>query len=226
MKRNEICAVLAGVVLGLLGEGCSTPTRVTTISHPGLAGVRVEKVGVMPFLKGRHPTNVRENLNCSLCRLTFDPESVGTGAENTLTRYVHEAIYDRFEDRVIPMERVMRTYEGIPKDDERDTLLTLARKVGQALGANVMVLGTVWRYRDKTGSAASSMNPASVVFDIYLVDVRTGEMLWMGNYDETQRALSDNIWDASVFFSRGVKWLSANELAQYGVNEVLKQLPL
>jgi len=226
MRRNRIWGVLAGVVLGLLGEGCSTPTRVTTISHPTLSGVRLEKVGVMPFLKGRHPTNVKENLNCSLCRLAFDPDSVAMGAESTLTRYVHNTVYNRFEDRVIPMERVMSAYEAIPKDDERDTPLTLARKVGQALGSNLMMLGTVWRFRDKTGSSASSMNPASVAFDIYLVDVRTGEMLWMGNYEETQRALSENIWDANLFFSRGAKWLSANELAQYGVQEVLRQLPL
>ncbi len=217
--------VMGGMISGLLTDGCSPPVRVTTLSHPGLSGAKLEKIGVMPFMKGRHPSNVSETLNCNLCRLAFDPESVVTGAEKTLTRYVYGEMRNRYEDLVIPQEQVIRVYEGISTDEERDTPLTVTRKVGQALGANLMLLGTVWRYRDRTGSSAGSMHPASVAFDLYLVDVRKGDTLWSANFDETQRSLSENIFDYQTFFSRGGKWLSANELANFGVKEVLKELP-
>ncbi len=199
--------------------------RVTTLSHPGLSKAKLERIGVMPFMKGRHPSNVSETLNCNLCRLAFDPQSVITGAENTLTRYVYDEMRNRYEEHVIPQYQVIKAYEGVSKDEEKDTPLTVTRKVGQALGANLMLLGTVWRYRDRTGSSAGSMHPASVAFDLYLVDVRSGETLWSANFDETQRALSENIFDYQTFFSRGGKWLSANELANFGVKEVLKELP-
>jgi hypothetical protein len=65
-----------------------------------------------------------------------------------------------------------------------------------------------------------------VAFDLYLVEVRTGETLWMGNFDETQKALSENILDLNVFLRRGSKWLSANELGRYGVQEIVKQMPM
>jgi hypothetical protein len=186
----------------------------------------VEKIGLLPFVKGRHPTNVRQTLNCNLCRLAFDPESVAIGAESALTRYAYQALKSRFRDRLIPMEEVRKVYASLSVDREKDTPLSLARRVGQTLGANLMILGTVWRYRERVGGPAGSMHPASVAFDLYLVDVRTGELLWMGNFDETQRSLSENILDAGVFFRRGGRWLSANELARFGIREILKELPL
>jgi len=227
MRRRWVWTMgLLGVAVGLLWQGCSTPTRVTTISQAGFSGSRVGKVGVMPFFTGRHPSNVNENLNCTLCTLAFDPESVGTGAASTLTRYVYELVYARFQDRVLPQDGVMASYDAIPQDQERDTPLTVARRVGQASGADYMLLGTVWRYRERSGSSSSSRSPSSVAFDLYLVDVRKGETVWMANFEETQRSLTDNIWDADTFFSRGAKWLSANELARYGVEEIVKQMPL
>jgi hypothetical protein len=139
---------------------------------------------------------------------------------------VYEAVYDRYQDRILPQDRVMSLWEGLPRNEEQDTPLSLARRVGQSIGADVMLVGTVWRYRDRTGSSASSMNPSSVSFDVYMVDVRTGDMLWMANFEETQRSLSENVWDITAFFDRGAKWLSANELARYGVQEIVKQMPL
>jgi hypothetical protein len=227
MRRKWVWTLGLWMTAGaLLWQGCSTPTRVTTVSQAGFSGARTGTIGVMPFFKGRHPSNVNENLNCTLCTLVFDPENVGTGADSTLTRYVYELAYARFSERILPQDTVMATYSAIPTDSEKDTPMTLARKVGQSIGANYMLFGTVWRYRDRSGSSASSKTAASVAFDLYLVDVRRGETVWMANFDETQRSLSDNIWDAETFFSRGAKWLSANELARFGVEEIMKQMPL
>jgi hypothetical protein len=213
------------VIVGWFVDGCAT-RRVSTLSQPGMSEARVERIGVMPFLKGRHPTNVKQTLNCSLCQLAFDPASVALGAEMTLARYVQEAALARFGERVVPLAEVVRALEALGVDEAQDTPMSVARKVGEAVRANLMILGTIWRYRDRIGGPAGSTRPASVAFDLYVIDVPSGELLWMGNFDETQRALSENIFDAGAFFSRGAKWLSANELARYGVKEVFRQLPL
>jgi hypothetical protein len=227
MRRTAFWAtVVWAVISGVAIQGCAPPERVVTYSHPALAGSRIDKVGLMPFFTGRHPSNVRETLNCNLCRLAFDPDNVAAGADSTLTRFAHEAMYQRYGERVIPLDRTLGAYANTPKDDDRDTPLSLTMRVGQAIGVNHMLLGTVWRYRDKTGSGSASNHPASVAFDLYLVEVRTGETLWMGNFDETQKALSENILDLNVFLRRGSKWLSANELGRYGVQEIVKQMPM
>lgn len=39
-------------------------------------------------------------------------------------------------------------------------------------------------------------------------------------------ALSENVLDAKAFLKRKGKWLTANELARYGINEIFKKSPL
>ncbi len=215
------------VFMGLgLVVGCSGPERFTTYSHPALSAARTDKMAVMPFFKGRHPSQMGQALQCPLCKLWFDPANVVQGSEETLTRMAYEFMLERFGDRMASMDHVMATYSGISRDEERDTPLSLARRVGQSMGVNAILVGTVWRYRDRTGGPAATWNPASIAFDLYLVDVRTGETLWMGSFEETQKSLSENIWDWGTFFDRGARWLTANELARYGMRELLKQLPL
>ena len=129
------------------------------------------------------------------------------------------------QDRVVPQPLVANTYAQIPLDGRRDTPLALSVKVGKLLGANFMAVGSVWKYRERKGGIASAANPASVSFAIHLVDVQSGNILWSKSFAQTQRSLSENILDARVFFEQGTKWLTADELASYGVKEILKEFP-
>ena len=113
--------LLLAMVCVALAPGCSPPRRVSTYSHPGMSKARLEKIGVVPFVKGRHPTNVRQTLSCNLCQLAFDPASVFIGAENTLTRYVHNAMAARYGNRVLPSAEVSRVYKGLRIDEAKET---------------------------------------------------------------------------------------------------------
>ena len=68
-------------------------------------------------------------------------------------------------------------------------------------------------------------SPASVAFALYLVEVKTGRRIWRGVFDETQRPLTDNLLQARQSLKMGVKWLSARELARFGVEQVVKSFP-
>jgi hypothetical protein len=68
--------------------------------------------------------------------------------------------------------------------------------------------------------------PASVGFAVYLIEVASGKMLWSDAFSETQRSLSENILQAKGFFEMGGKWLTADELALYGVKDMFKRFPL
>jgi curli biogenesis system outer membrane secretion channel CsgG len=110
-------------------------------------------------------------------------------------------------------------------DELRDTPLTLTQTVGKMLGADFMAVGTVWRYRERVGGTGAVSSPASVAFALHLVDVQDGTVLWSKSFEQTQRSLSENILDAKAFFDQGAKWLTADELAFYGVKEILKEFP-
>jgi len=63
-----------------------------------------------------------------------------------------------------------------------------------------------------------------VAFVLDLVDVRRGDVIWSAQFDETQKSLSENIFAFGDIGSRGVRWLSADQLAQEGVKKAIGQL--
>jgi hypothetical protein len=169
--------------------------------------------------------NVMDSHNCPISRLSFDPENLAPESVGVLTRHVQEALRKRFGERVIPLGLVTETYDDLSKDEATDTPKLLAKRLGDGLEANFIVVGTVWRYRDRSGSAGGTTNPASVAFAFHLIDVASGKRVWTGKFEETQRSLSEHLLDAPTFFKRGAKWLTASELARYGVQEVFKKFP-
>jgi hypothetical protein len=57
-----------------------------------------------------------------------------------------------------------------------------------------------------------------------LVDVRRGDIIWSASFDETQKSLSESIFSLGDIGARGVRWLSAEQLAQDGVRKAIGQL--
>lgn len=101
----------------------------------------------------------------------------------------------------------------------------VARAVAKELGAQAVVLGRVSRYRGLDGRSLGASSPASVAFDVTLVAAPSGEPLWKADFDETQRPLSDNLFNAFRYPSGGSRWLTAEELVRWGASEVAKDLP-
>ena len=67
--------------------------------------------------------------------------------------------------------------------------------------------------------------PASVAFDLHLLRIRDGVEVWKGKFDETQRPLSENLLKIGSFLRRKASWLTAEELASVGMDEILRKLP-
>jgi hypothetical protein len=184
-----------------------------------------QKIGVMPFFKGSSGYSLTESLACPVCQLVYDPQSLSPDCDRVLRQYVQEALEKKFRDRVLPQAIVAKTYAQLTLDDLRDTPLTLTQTVGKMLGADFMAVGSVWKYRERVGGARAVSSPASVAFALHLVDVQGGNVIWSKSFVQTQRSLSENILDAKAFFDQGAKWLTADELASYGVKEILKEFP-
>jgi hypothetical protein len=220
--QYRVCAFLIG--LSLFVYLCLVD-RVFAQSETGWTPGRVEKIGVAPFLKGRNLANERETLRCPLFQLYFNPENLSASADRILSEHVHEVLKTRFGEKVIPISRMYEVHEGIPKEQYTETPRTLAQKTGSALGANLVIFGSVWRFRERVGGALGVESPASVAFAVGLVDVSTGKLLWNAHFDKTQRALTEDIRDIKGFLTRGGKWLTADQLARYGVNEIFKKFP-
>ena len=195
-------------------------------SQKDLSRIRGGRIAVMPFMKGKFGSTPRETIDASISQLYFNPEKMTPDSDGILTGHVQKALRKHHGENLIPLAKSMEAYGVISKDDTRDTLRTLAQKVGQALGADLIMAGNVWRFKERVGRAAGAETPASVAFGVYLIDVSNGRVLWREVFEKSQTSLSENILDARAFFKKGAKWVTANELALYGVKEILKKYPL
>jgi len=176
---------------------------------------------VLPFYKGKTPGPGTDDLRCEICRLAFEPEEIAENADVQLTHFLRESIAEMGGIELVPEERVQKGLELNPMDPLIDTPYSRSLRVGREIGAESFIVGTISRYRDRKGSTS----PASVVFSLFLIRTRDGKVLWKANFGETQRSLLENLLDISTFFERGGKWLTADELARYGLKDVLKTLP-
>jgi hypothetical protein len=217
---------VVGLLLTTVFVGLQASPGISAQDESTAPVLKREKIAVMPFLVGQFGPGLTGVLNCPLCQLTIDQNSIIPGCDKTLTQYVQEALERRNEDMPIPLPRVMAEYLQMRIDETKDTPLMLARELGKRIGADYILVGNVWRYRDRTGSPVAAETPASVSFAVYLVDVASGQMLWSNVFSETQHSLSENVLQAKGFFEMGGKWVTADELALYGVKEMFKRFPL
>lgn len=173
------------------------------------------RIAVMPFIVGRHSADIDDTLaktlDCAVYQLCYALTDIQTGAEETLTRFAHQALMEKYQGRLLPLDVVKAAYDDLEQDPMTDTPRSIARKLGTAVDAEFVLVGAVWRYRERTGSAAVSDQPASVSFAVFLVKTESGEQVWKATFDKTQRALSDNILEAPMFFKKGLKWLTAED---------------
>jgi hypothetical protein len=98
------------------------------------------------------------------------------------------------------------------------------RKIGELVYADAVLTGRVLRYRERVGSEIGVKSPASVAFTVDLIDVRRGDVVWSARFDETQKGLTENILSLGDIRERGIRWLTAEQLAQDGVRKVINQL--
>jgi len=98
------------------------------------------------------------------------------------------------------------------------------RQVGEMVFADAVMVGRVQRFRQRVGDDWGVKTPASVAFVLDLIDVRRGDVIWSARFDETQKALSENIFAWGDISQRGVRWLSAEQLTLDGVKKAVGQL--
>jgi hypothetical protein len=97
--------------------------------------------------------------------------------------------------------------------------------VGDNYGTDRIMAGYLYRFTDRTGSNYAAEKPASVSFSLYLIDVKSRQLLWARHFDETQKALSENLFELPAFIKRKGRWITASQMAQAGLEEMLATLP-
>ncbi len=211
-------------MLALDPDGCDAQTRTT---HGNLPDLAVAQIALMPFLTGQLESPnapIPKPLSKPLTLLVIDNRELPVNADQVMTRIVNAELMQRVEERLISPDRVYDAYRTLTTDPALDTPRQRAVRLGKVLDAPVVMVGTVWKYRERGALADMPDSAASVGFALYLIDTNTGVRFWRGAFDETQQALTEDVVDGVKRLGMGLRWLSAEELARYGVKSVLRKL--
>lgn len=150
----------------------------------------------------------------------FDPRSPERDSGEALARFTYSALAALPNWQIVSESEVREVAQTVPPGVEA----TRMRQIGQMVYADAVMVGRVSRYRERVGDEWGAKSPASVAFVLDLIDVQRGDVIWSARFDETQKSLSENIFAIGEISARGVRWLSADQLAQEGVKKAVGQL--
>ena len=180
-------------------------------------------IGFLPAQRpGDEPGMVRNQLSGSVhMSHPVSPEIV-----NTMTSMLFEKLSAvPHEYNLISPEQVRELFgtslSSNPVIGDVDQLM----KVGHEFSADAVLVGYIYQWRELEGADYAARQPASVSFDLYMVESSVGAILWKGIYDKTQQSLSENILDRMTFLRAKGKWLSAEQLAKLGLEDLIAKLP-
>jgi hypothetical protein len=103
-------------------------------------------------------------------------------------------------------------------------LVPRAVALGKEVKADAVIYGEVHRFRERIGTEYGASEPASVSFDLGIVDANNGEVMWKGSFSETQQSLSSNLLNWWMFWRAGPHWFTARELAGLGVEKLIDDM--
>jgi hypothetical protein len=226
-KRSSIFSywpLVFGAAILFLVAGCSE-NRFPTPEKPLLQGS--EKIAIVGFRaaldEGENPHTVRDPLSGAV----FRAEPVPPQVVREMTRDLFERLKSRGGREVLPPGQALGAYSTLASGDMRLALLPvkMLREIGKMLGADYVLAGYVYRWRERQGTGYAVNRAASVAFSLDLVRVRDGRIIWKEEFDKTQRSLSENILDLKTFLGGGGRWMSARKLASLGLDRLLAEMP-
>ncbi len=228
---------LASVLLAQAGGGCA-PAKVTIDASPEIEKYRVKTVAILPFdalatpqVIDRRDTELQAPQQMTRSGITFAlPQTVEKLDQATATVPPHvaakvtQAVYERLHRRqgllVLPPEAGGRVKSSLGAKVAGSTMADLARQVAKQMVADAVLFGQVLVYQERVGGRWGATG-ATVGFEVKLV-AADGRTLWVGNYYERQKPLNE---DFGGFMQRGIGFVTADELVQYGAEHVVQQFP-
>ena len=209
MKKFLFLLLVLGMILAWGGE-----LRAET--KPSLA--------ILPFFieRGEDPGR---GVICPICKRVYSRGEILPGSKNTLTRLLQQKMEAIETFKVLPIEKMEEALSHWDKKQFEEKLIPSSLQLGKELNVDFIIVGFLFRFEERIGSPIGVEKPASAGFDIHLFRLRDGMKVWEGRVDETQRPLSENLFKIGSFFRRKASWLTAEELASVGMDEMLKRLP-
>jgi hypothetical protein len=195
----------------------------TTLMTDGEAVFK--QLAVVPFQVIAADDESVRVVRCPLCGSINRTDRPVKGSERKVEELFYKELSGSNRFELISRERVAGIYQRIAADSLKTTLPEILKSTGRELGADGIVVGYLYRYRERKGFPYSVEQPASVAFEIHLVRTADGVLVWKGSFDKTQTALMENILQAVSFYRMRGQWVTAAVLTEEGIHQILESFP-
>lgn len=108
-----------------------------------------------------------------------------------------------------------------PEDGTRGQRIERIRQAGRRSGANAVLCSYIYAFRKRVGKDYGIEAPAKVSFELNIIDVANGGLIWKGAFTETQKTLSDDLFQIGKFIKRKGRWIEAREMAQQALENLV-----
>lgn len=212
----SICMTLSGCA------GDRKPS--TTITEP----VAIKKLVVFGFsaalAPGSTPNVLRDPLSGSLFSAEPVPaEAVAFMNENLFAKILALDGYELVSPRQAEGVYQKLIDSGSLTGKGR---LDMLREIGLAFGADAVLAGYLYRWQNREGTDFAANRPASVAFSFNLISPSSGEQIWRSKFDKAQQSLTENIFDFKTFMKGKGRWMTAEQLADLGLEGLVSTMPL
>lgn len=141
------------------------------------------------------------------------------------------------ELRGVLMTMTKRQYDFIPVGELREEL-AMAPSTGQPSAlplwlnyairhkAEYLLVPMVLDWHEREGSEAGVEKSAHVRLEMFLLNVKNGQVLDRAVYEEKQVGLVDNLLGVKDFVRRKGQWITSRQLAKEGMEATIKELGL
>lgn len=183
----------------------------------------IEKIVVVGFKvalsEGENPGLFR----CPICGATFMAETVAETIAKEMTADLFNYLKEIEKYSLITPGQARGVCSTIFSENVTLDIIEILKETGKSFSSDAVLFGYIYRWRERVGTKYGVDSPASVAFDLHLVSTDNGSILWKGSFNKTQVSLLENLLDLSTFIRSGGKWLTARELAQIGLEKLIRK---
>ncbi len=185
---------------------------------------RLNKIAVLPMDRASSkPASERPTCNIS-GESSVTSYYVTPEAADRVTRILYSLVLKDPRFKEVSQGQCLGLLNSILQKNVKSSELRILRSFGKDLNADAILYGKLYRFRERIGSPYAVKTPASVAFSLILVRVADGAVLWRYSFDQTQEALTSNLLNWRFYKKQGMRWVTAEELAAYGLEQAVQEL--
>jgi hypothetical protein len=213
--------MVLAVVLAALA-GCAKDAAHTE-QAPAVQREICKRVVVLPFVDLGTAFGPNASVRGPLTRQVFVTDAIAVHGELFMTKTLRRLLRAKSKVQWVTDQTPEKVAPA--RSASRKALIRSLQSLGRRHKADGVLIGYLYAFRERQGGDFSAKSPAYVAFELVLVSVKSGGLLWQPKFAEKQEPLNQNLFELGKFMQRKGRWVTAREMATAALKEMLQTYP-